>query len=101
LSLIANNVSEAYYDALKMAAQFMGVRDNNYCKYDISQDFIDPKADAQMLNAVVASFLQGVLPISDLFAWQKRHGLIHSEKDLDDYQEEIGMQGGMVDLEES
>ena len=79
----------------------MGVRDNNYCKYDISQDFIDPKADAQMLNAVVASFLQGVLPISDLFAWQKRHGLISAEKDLDDYQEEIGMQGGMVDLEES
>jgi hypothetical protein len=100
LSLIANNVSEAYYDALKMAAQFMGVRDNTYCKYDISQDFIDPKADAQMLNAVVASFLQGVLPISDLFAWQKKHGLIHSEKELEDYQEEIGMQGGMIDLEE-
>ena len=99
LSLIAHNVSEAYETALEIAGQFMGVRGEAEYEYKLSQDFIDPKADAQMLNAVVASFLQGVLPISDLFAWQKKHGLINAEKELEDYQEEIGMQGGMPDLE--
>tara|TARA_R110000796_G_scaffold42012_4_gene104137 strand:+ start:30 stop:1433 length:1404 start_codon:yes stop_codon:yes gene_type:complete len=99
LSLIAHNVSEAYDIALEMAGQFMDVSGEPEYDYDINQDFIDPEADAQMLNAVVASFLQGVLPISDLFAWQKKHGLISAEKELEDYQEEIGTQGGMIDLE--
>ena len=99
LSLIAHNVSEAYEIALSIAGQFMGVRGEAEYHYELSQDFIDPKADAQMLNAVVASFLQGVLPVSDLFAWQKKHGLISAEKELEDYQEEIGAQGGMPDLE--
>ena len=99
LSLIAHNVSEAYEIALEIAGQFMGVRGEAEYEYNLSQDFIDPKADAQMLNAVVASFLQGVLPVSDLFAWQKKHGLISSEKELEDYQEELGTMGGMPDLE--
>ena len=99
LSLIAHNVSEAYEIALEIAGQFMGVRGEAEYEYNLSQDFIDPKADAQMLNAVVASFLQGVLPVSDLFAWQKKHGLISSEKQLEDYQEELGTMGGMPDLE--
>jgi len=34
-----------------------------------------------------------------LFAWQKKHGLISSEKELEDYQEELGTMGGMPDLE--
>jgi len=100
LSLIAHNVSEAYEIALEIAGQFMGVRGEAEYEYNLSQDFIDPKADAQMLNAVVASFLQGVLPVSDLFAWQKKHGLISSEKELEDYQEELGTMGGMPDLED-
>jgi hypothetical protein len=99
LSLIAHNVSEAYETALEIAGQFMGVRGEAEYEYNLSQDFIDPKADAPMLNAVVASFLQGVLPVSDLFAWQKKHGLISSDKELEDYQEELGTMGGMPDLE--
>ena len=99
LSIIAHNVSEAYNDALAIVAEFMG-SDTGDIFYQINQDFIDPKADANMLNAVVASFLQGVLPLSDLYSWQKRHGLIDTEKTLEEYQDEIGEQPDMVDIEE-
>ncbi len=99
LSIIAHNVSEGYNDALAILAEFMG-SDTGDIYYQINQDFIDPKADANMLNAVVASFLQGVLPMSDLYSWQKRHGLIDTEKTLEEYQDEIGEQPDMVDIEE-
>jgi hypothetical protein len=99
LSIIAHNVSEAYNAALAILAEFMG-SDTGDIFYQINQDFINPKADANMLNAVVASFLQGVLPISDLYSWQKRHGLIDTEKTLEEYQDEIGEQSGMIDIEE-
>jgi len=100
LSLIAHNVSEAYSVALKMAGQFMGVSGEAEYKYSISQDFIEPETTPQMLTAMVASFLQGVLPISDLYEWKKKHGLVNNEKSLEDYQDEIGMQESMPDLED-
>jgi hypothetical protein len=100
LSLIAHNVSEAYSVALKMAGQFMGVSGEAEYQYNISQDFIEPETTPQMLTAMVASFLQGVLPISDLYEWKKKHGLVNNEKSLEDYQDEIGMQESMPDLED-
>lgn len=100
LSLIAHNVSEAYSIALEMAGQFMGVTGETDYAYVISQDFIEPETTPQMLTAMVASFLQGVLPISDLYQWKKKHGLIDNEKSLEDYQDEIGMQESMPNLEE-
>jgi len=98
LSLIAYNLTLAYSKALEIATDFMG-GDPDVAVFEVNQQFIQPQTDAQMLNAVVASFLQGVLPISDLFDWQKKHGFISADKTFDEYSDEVGIES-MPDLEE-
>ena len=97
LSLIASNVSEAYTDALKMAAEFMGENPDDI-SYDISDDFIDPNADANMLREVVATFMAGAMPVSDFLRWQQRHGFVDGEKTLEQFNEETSG-SGMVNLD--
>ena len=88
LSLIVSNVSEAYTDALKVAAEFMG-EDPTNIEYSINQDFVAPGADANMLREVVASFIGGALPVSDFMVWQQRNGFVDPEKTLEEYNEEL------------
>tara|TARA_R110000803_G_scaffold51844_5_gene106888 strand:+ start:1267 stop:2673 length:1407 start_codon:yes stop_codon:yes gene_type:complete len=97
LSLITANVSEAYTDALKMAAEFMGENPDDII-YEISDDFIDPNADANMLREVVATFMAGAMPVSDFLRWQQRHGFVDGEKTLEEFNEETSG-SGMVNLD--
>ena len=98
LSLISSNVSEAYNQALGYVKLFMGSDDEAYL--EINKEFVRPNATSQDITAMVASFLQGALPLSDLLSWQQRHGLVDKDKTLEDYSEEIGVQDSMADLEE-
>jgi hypothetical protein len=98
LSLISSNVSEAYNQALGYVKLFMGSDDD--AELLINREFVRPNASAQEITAVVASFMQGALPISDLLSWQQRHGLVDRDKTLEEYSEEIGVQDDMPDLEE-
>lgn len=93
LSLIASNVSDAYTSALKFVALFMGESEGG--TYTVNQDFVSPDADANMLREVSASFLAGLLPVSDLMTWQQKHGLVDPDKTLEEYQEEINPVGGL------
>jgi hypothetical protein len=97
LSLIVSNVSEAYTDALKVAAVFMGENPEDI-KYEINDEFISPGADANMLREIVASFMGGSMPVSDFLRWQQRHGFIDGEKTLEEFNEEINA-GGMINLD--
>lgn len=98
LSLGTSNVSDAYTKALGFVALFMG-SDPAAASYEITKDFVSPTADANMLREIAASFLQGLLPVSDLLAWQQKHGLVDSEKTLEEYQEEIGGNDTGLDLD--
>ena len=100
LSLISSNVSEAYNQALGYVKLFMGGGENEEATLLINRQFIKPDATAQDINAMVASFLQGALPLSDLLSWQKLHGLVDKEKSFEEYSEEIGVQDSMIDLDE-
>lgn len=100
LSLISANVSEAYNQALRIVKLFMGVNDEEPALLHINQEFVRPNATAQDITAMVGSFLQGALPIGDLLDWQQRHGLVDKDKTLEEYQEELGAHGEMIDLEE-
>ena len=93
LSLIASNVSDAYTSALKFVALFMGESEGG--TYTVNQDFVSPAADANMLREVSASFLAGLLPVSDLMTWQQKHGLVDPDKTLEEYQEEINPVDGL------
>jgi len=94
LSLIASNVSEAYTQCVHWCGLFNGV-DAKDVAYTMSQDFVKVTADSNMLRELVASWLQGALPASDLFKWMRKNELIGSEKTDEEINEELGG-GGSV-----
>ena len=98
LSLISANVSDAYDQALEFVQLFMGGAEP--ATLYINQEFVKPNATAQDITAMVSSFLQGALPISDLFEWQQRHGLVDKEKSLEDYSQELSGNADFSVLEE-
>lgn len=87
LSLIAQNISEAYVKALQWAAEYMGT--DGEIDFELNQDFVDPKADPQELTAVMAGFIQGSMPQSDYVAYMKKRGLFEEGKPEEDYAEEL------------
>lgn len=92
LSLIANNVSEAYTQCLKWCALFMGETMDDL-EYTISQDFVKTTVDANMLREMVASWMQGAMPSADLFNWMRKNELIDPEKTDEKINEELSGSG--------
>ena len=99
LSLIASNLSEAYTQCLHWCARYMNVKETEALEYTVSQDFVPVRADAQMLQAIAASWMQGATPLSDFIAWQQKHGLIDPEKTTEEVIEELGGINRMPDLD--
>lgn len=90
LSLIALNVSDAYEQAIQFCARYMGetITESNM-KFRINQDFVDNKATAQDIQAMVAGFIQGAIPASDYFNWMKKVEIVDNEKTLEQFNEEV------------
>lgn len=88
LSLIASNVSEAYEQCIEWAGRYMQVETTD-SEFKLNGDFVEHSSDAQMIMAMTTSFLQGSLPISDYLKWQQKYGLVDSEKELEEYSEEL------------
>ena len=88
LSLIAANVSDAYNIALVWAARYMSAPEDG--RIEINRDYGAEGADPQELSAIVASWVQGAIPSSDLWAWMQSRGLIDPEKNLDEITAEVG-----------
>jgi hypothetical protein len=86
LSLIASNCSEAYTKALKWAARFMAA-DESQCEYTVKQNFTDANPSPQMLQQIVASFLQGAIPLADYHRWMQRNQLADEEQSLEEFAE--------------
>ena len=98
LSLVANNVSEAYTLALSWAAKFMNAPEE--AEYSLNQDFIEQKLDAPMLTALVGAWQSGRLPSSDFWAQLRKFGIIDPEKDDEEIQEELDSEGTGLGLDE-
>lgn len=88
LALVAGNISEAYTKALEFAGRYMG--DNGEATYQISKDFISLIATAQDIQAIVAAFVQGAIPMGDYFRWLKKVDLVDGEKTIEQFAEEVG-----------
>jgi len=84
ISLVASNVSEAYTQAIVWCCLFVGA-DSSAVEYTISSDFADISTDPQVLQQMVAGFLQGAVPLADYVTYMKRRGLFDDEKPIDDY----------------
>lgn len=103
LSLVVNNVSDAYTKALEYVGRFQGATGD--FEYTIASDFVEHKLEPQMLTALIQAWQSGRLPSTDLWAQLRKHGVIDPSKTDEDIADELEMTGaGMVldgDLAES
>jgi len=97
LSLACSNVSDAYTKVLSWMARFMAA--NDAVEYQIQQDFVEQRLDAQMLTALVGAWQSGKYPESDLWDQLKKYGLIDPEKDDEAIREELDTQDQGLDLD--
>lgn len=87
LSLVCENVSEAYTLALSWCQMFMGGASE--IGFRIEMDNEPFSVDAQVLTAVVAANQAGKIPDSDLFRILKRWQLIDPAKTEEDIADEL------------
>jgi len=88
LSMISLNIGDAYTQAIKWAAKYMNVTEDGI-EYQPLHEFAQPEATAQEIQAMVAGFLQGAIPMSDYFRWLKRVDIADSEKTIEQFAEEV------------
>ena len=88
LSLIVNNVSDAYTKCLKWMLMFLNVSVDGV-EYIINSDFSDNSFDAQKITALVAAYNAGLLPKADAFNQLRKYGLINPEKTDEDIKDEL------------
>lgn len=85
LAMVASNVSEAYTQALKWCARYMGASDADL-EYTLSQEFVNLKAAPQEIQQIVAGFLQGVVPVGDYTRYMRRNGFFSDDVSDEDYE---------------
>ncbi len=96
LSIISGNIGSAYTQALKWAARYMSAPDDNIV-FQPKSDFIQNDATAQDIQAIIAGYVQGAIPLSDYFNWLKDHNIVDSEKTIEAFSAEVGT-ASMPDL---
>jgi hypothetical protein len=99
LSLASANVSEAYTKCLEWCAEFMGASGD--VSYLLNQDLVEHALDSQLLREIVAAWMSGAVPETDVWAWMRRTGLIDSEKTDDQVREEVGESGTGLALDDA
>ena len=97
LSLVSVNISEAYTQSCKWAAKYMGAQEESI-EFTTTMEFISPTATAQDVQAMVAGFIQGAIPVGDYFRWLKKVDLVDGEKTIEEFSEEVG-NVGMTNLD--
>ena len=100
LSLIVSNVNEAYQYCLEWCAMFVGINADGI-EYTITQDFVQPGVDAQMLQQMVAAWMQGAVPFPDLAKWLQARNLVDPEKTIEEIQDEVEKIPEMPNLDEA
>ena len=97
LSLIAENVSAAYMQAIKSACEYINA-DPEEVNFQLNTEFVNIEASPQELQQIVAGFVQGAIPLGDYVDWMKKKGFFDEEKPVEDYSESLANVGsyGMI-----
>lgn len=98
LSLVCDNVSDAYRAALRWVGEFM--RADGESDFTIGTEFSGVQFDAQQMAQALAAVQSGKLPESDFWTYLRAIGLLAADKSDDEVREEIESQGGGVELED-
>lgn len=98
LSLVCDNVSDAYRAALAWAAEFM--RADGEVDFTIGTEFSGIQFDAQQMAQALAAVQSGKLPESDFWSYLRTIGLIAADKTDDEIRDEVETQGGGAGLDD-
>lgn len=98
LSLVCDNVSDAYRAALRFVAEFM--RTESKVDFTIGTEFAGVQFDAQQMAQALAAVQSGKLPESDFWSYLRSIGLVAADKSDDDIRDELETQADAVELEE-
>lgn len=96
LSLIAANVSDAYYRIIQYVAQYMRVSLDGDFVFELNQNYTKTDADYNMLREMVASFMQGAIPASDYHAFLVKNEITSEDKTTDEFFAELGTTGPLA-----
>lgn len=91
VSLAAENVSDAYTQALQYAQVFMG--GSGECEYRLNGDIAGRVLDPQMIVALVSAWQSGTVPKRDVQVYLQRVGLIDPEKSPEEIDDETAGEG--------
>jgi len=94
IATVANNVSDAYTNALKACAMFLGAQEDGI-SYNLNTDFFLEMLTAQDRAQWVAEINMGILPKSAYYTRLRKTGQIPAELDDGDISAAIEAQGGM------
>lgn len=98
LSIVCDNVSDAYRRALRWVAKFANA--GGETDFTISTDFSGVQFDAQQMAQALAAVQSGKLPEADFWTYCRAIGLIAADKSDDEIRDELEAQGGGVDLDD-
>lgn len=91
LSLVCDNVSDAYRFALRWCARFIGAADSEV-DFTISTEFTGLQFDPAQLAQALAAVQAGKLPESDFWTYMRAIGLIRADKTDDEVRDEVEAQ---------
>lgn len=92
LGICCSNVSEAYTQALKWCARYLG-QDEKKINYEISQEFIAKLVDAQIITAIVTAWMNQALPKDDMIRMLQKMDVIDPGKDINDVIDALSVEG--------
>lgn len=90
LSLVCDNVSQAYAKALNWACVFMAAPET--AEFSIDTEFSINSLDGPSITATVGAWQAGLLPDTDAWASMRKFGLIDAEKTDDEIKAELDAQ---------
>lgn len=92
LGICCSNVSEAYTQALKWCARYLGQPEEKI-NYEISQEFIAKLVDAQIITAIVSAWMNKALPKEDMIRTLQKMDVIDPGKDINDVIDALSVEG--------
>lgn len=98
LSIVCDNVSDAYRAVLRWVGEFMA--EEGETDFSISTEFTGVQFDAQQMAQALAAVQSGQLPMSDFWTYCRSIGLIAADKTDEEIRDELETQGGGVDLDD-
>lgn len=92
LSIVCDNVSDAFRAALRCCARFAGASETEV-DFTISTEFSGVQYDPQQVAQAIAAVQGGILPKSDFWTYLRSIGLMQADKTDDEVRDELDADG--------